>query len=122
MNTQITKAEEIVQRQLDAYNLRNIDLFMANWAEDAQLFEHPFKMLANGAAEIRERHINRFKEPNLFGRLIRRMVIDNKVIDQEIVIRTFQEGTGHIEVIAIYEVAGDKITKAWFIMGQPVVD
>ncbi len=122
MNTNITKAEEVVQKQLDAYNLHDIDLFMANWADEAQIFEHPSKLLADGSAEIRERHINRFKESNLFGRLIKRMVIGNKVVDQEIVTRTFPEGPGHIEVVAIYEVVGDKITKAWFIFGSPVLD
>jgi hypothetical protein len=115
-------AEGIVQRQLDAYNARDIDGFMAMWAADAQYFEHPAKLLASGAAEIRARHIVRFKEANLFGRLIKRMVVGNKVIDQEVVTRTFAEGTGRIDVIAIYEVKDDKIANAWFILGSPVLD
>ena len=65
---------------------------------------------------------SRFKEPNLFGRLVKRMVIGNKVVDQEVVTRTFPEGTGRIDVIAIYEVKGDKIVNAWFILGPPVLD
>jgi hypothetical protein len=115
-------AERIVQRQLDAYNGRDIDGFMAVWAADAQYFEHPATLLASGAAEIRARHIARFKEPNLFGRLIKRMVVGNKVIDQEVVTRTFPEGTGRVDVIAIYEVKDDKIANAWFILGSPVLD
>ena len=115
-------AEGIVQRQLDAYNARDIDGFMAMWADDAQYFEHPAKLLASGTAEIRARHIARFKEANLFGRLIKRMVVGNKVIDQEVVTRTFAEGTGRIDVIAIYEVKDDKIDNAWFILGTPVLD
>jgi hypothetical protein len=115
-------AEGIVQRQLDAYNARNIDGFMAMWASDAQYFEHPSKLLASGAAEIRARHIARFKEANLFGRLIKRMVVGNKVVDQEVVTRTFPEGTGRVDVIAIYEVKGDKIANAWFILGSPALD
>jgi len=116
------EAERIVQRQLDAYNARDIDGFMAVWAADAQYFEHPATLLASGAAAIRARHIARFKEANLFGRLIKRMVVGNKVIDQEVVTRTFPEGTGRIDVIAIYEVKGDKIANAWFILGSPVLD
>ena len=115
-------AEGIVQRQLDAYNARDIDGFMAMWAADAQYFEHPAKLLASGAAEIRARHIARFKEANLFGRLIKRMVVGNKVVDQEVVTRTFPEGTGRIDVIAIYEVKDDKIANAWFILGSLVLD
>jgi hypothetical protein len=116
------EAERIVQRQLDAYNARDIDGFMATWAADAQYFEHPATLLASGAAEIRARHIARFKEANLFGRLIKRMVVGNKVIDQEVVTRTFPDGTGRVDVIAIYEVKGDKIANAWFILGAPVLD
>jgi nicotinamidase-related amidase len=113
---------DIVQRQLDAYNRRDIDAFMQLWAEDAQYFEHPSKLLANGAAEIRERHIARFREPNLHGRLLSREILGNKVVDREIVTRLFPDGPGHIEVIAIYETVGDKIAKAWFIFGTPVLD
>jgi hypothetical protein len=87
-------AERIVQRQLDAYNARDIDGFMAMWASDAQYFEHPSQLLASGAAEIRVRHIARFKEANLFGRLIKRMVVGNKVVDQEVVTRTFPGRNG----------------------------
>ncbi len=50
------------------------------------------------------------------------MIVGNKVIDQELVTRTFPEGPGRVDVIAIYEVNGDKIENAWFIFGAPVVD
>ena len=122
ISTKSLDAQNIVQRQLDAYNARDIDAFMAVWADDAQYFEHPSKLLASGAREIRARHISRFKEPNLFGQLVKRMVVGNKVVDQEIVTRTFPEGTGHIDVIAIYEVKDLKIANAWFILGSPVLD
>jgi hypothetical protein len=121
-NDGLIDAEGIVQRQLDAYNARDIDGFMAMWASDAQYFEHPSTLLASGAAEIRTRHIARFKETNLFGRLIKRMAVGNKVVDQEVVTRTFPEGTGRVDVIAIYEVKDGKIANAWFILGSPVLD
>jgi hypothetical protein len=117
-----TDAEDIVRRQLDAYNARNVDAFMANWAEDAQYFQFPSTLLASGAAAIRERHVTRFKEENLFGRLLKRMVMGNLVIDQETVTRTFPDGPGKVDVIAIYEVENGKIAKAWFKMGDPVLD
>jgi hypothetical protein len=109
--------EEVAQKQLDAYNARDIEAFMAMWADNAQVFEHPDKLLASGAAEIRERHLGRFKEPNLYGKLIKRMVVGDRVVDQEKVTRTFPEGVGEIDVIAIYEVQGGQIAKAWFIVG-----
>ena len=62
------------------------------------------------------------EEPNLFGQLISRMNVGNLVVDREVVTRTFPEGPGRVDVIAIYEVDGEKITKAWFKVGPPVLD
>ena len=108
-----------VQRQLEAYNARDIDAFMACWAEDCEYYEFPSRLLARGAAQIRERHVIRFQEPNLFGKLLHRSVVGNIVVDHEAVTRTFPEGPGSIDVLAIYEIAEGKIAKAWFKMGVP---
>jgi hypothetical protein len=112
----------IVQRQLDAYNARDIEAFMAAWADDAQLFDHPDVPVADGAAEIRDRHIVRFKEPNLFGKLVNRMAVGDMVVDQEVVTRTFPTGPGRVDVIAIYHVVGGKIARAWYKRGEPILD
>jgi hypothetical protein len=117
-----TDPEAVVQRQLEAYNARDVDAILAVYAEDAQQFEHPSKLLASGAVELRERFAARFKEPNLHARLVKRMVMGNTVIDQEVVTRTFPEGTGTIGLIAIYEVQNAKIAKAWFIFGEKTLD
>lgn len=114
-----TETEVPVQEQLEAYNARDIHGFMKWWADDCQHYEFPTRLLARGSAEIRERHIARFKESNLFGRLIKRMIVANVVVDQEIVTRTFPEGPGEVDVVAIYEVAGGKIARAWFKTGMP---
>ena len=66
--------------KLEAYNAREIDAFMQWWADDCRYYEFPSRLLANGAGEIRERHITRFKEPNLFGRLIHRITVGNVVV------------------------------------------
>jgi hypothetical protein len=114
--------EAVVQRQLDAYNARDIEALMATYADDAQQFEHPSKLLASGSAELRERFAVRFKEPNLHAALVKRIVMGSIVIDQEKVIRTFPEGTGTIELVAIYEVQKGRIAKAWFISGHKTID
>lgn len=121
MTAEMNPVEQIVARQLEAYNARDIDAFMALWADDAQCFEHPAKPLAQGAAEIRARHEARFKEPNLHARLLHRMSVGNTVIDREVVTRMFPDGPRMIDVIAIYEIARDKIAKAWFVFGAPVL-
>jgi putative hydrolase of HD superfamily len=113
-------AEDIVrpvQQQLDAYNARDIERFMQCWADDCSYYAFPSGLLAQGTAQIRERHIERFKEPDLHGHLVNRMVVGNMVIDQEVVTRNFSEGIGEIDVIAMYEVEKDKIARAWFKLG-----
>jgi hypothetical protein len=118
-NTRSANIELSVQKQLDAYNARDIDAFMQWWAENCQYYEFPTRLLAGGADEIRQRHIVRFGEPNLFGNLIKRIAVANIVVDQEIVTRTFPEGPGEVDVVAIYEIEDGKIAKAWFKTGTP---
>ena len=114
--------EEIIQRQLDAYNAHDLDALMATYADDARQFEHPDKLLAAGSAQIRERFSARFQEPNLHAQLVKRIVSGNFVIDHEQVTRTFPEGVGKVELVAIYEVQDSKIARAWFILGAKTFD
>jgi hypothetical protein len=109
--------EILVQRQLDAYNAHDIDAIVAAYADDAEQFEHPATLLAKGSAQLRERFAARFKEANLHATLLHRIVLGNIVIDHERVTRTFPEGPGDVELVAIYEIRDDKITRAWFIAG-----
>jgi hypothetical protein len=114
--------EAVVQRQLDAYNARDIDALMATYADDVQTFEHPATLLADGAADLRRRQTARFQEPNLHARLINRIVSGHMVIDHEHVTRTFPEGPGTLDLVAIYEVRDGKIAKAWFMSGARTLD
>jgi hypothetical protein len=114
--------ESVVQRQLDAYNARNIEALMATYSDDAQQFEYPATLLASGAEQVRERTAGRFRESNLHARLIKRIVMGQVVIDHEEVTRTFPEGTGKIELVAIYEVRHGRIATARFISGTKTLD
>lgn len=116
-SVQLSEIAFPVQKQLDAYNARDIDAFMEWWSDDCEYYEFPSKLLASGVEEIRQRHLIRFNEPNLHGKLINRISVGNTVVDQEVVTRTFPEGPGEIDVLAIYEVKGGKIVKAWFKTG-----
>lgn len=113
----MTTPELVVQGQLDAYNARDIDRFMAFWADDCEYYAFPSQLLARGLDEVRSRHVERFEEPNLFGRLLNRMVVGNLVVDRETVTRMFSDGPGEVDVIAMYEVVDGKIARAWFRMG-----
>jgi len=110
--------ESIVQRQLDAYNARDVDELLATYAEDVQQFEYPDTLLCNGAAALRERMTARLSDPLLHARLINRITMGQTVIDHEEVTRTFPDGVGKIELVAIYEVRDGKISTARFISGK----
>jgi hypothetical protein len=116
-----TSPEIVVQRQLDAYNAKDLRAWLATYAEDAQQFEHPGKLLAAGHAQIRARTAPRFSEPNLHAALLKRSVMGNVVIDHEDVHRTFPEGPGRIELVCIYVVEGGLIRTASFVFGPQVL-
>lgn len=87
--------------------------------DDCRYYAFPDTLLADGAAAIRARHVERFKEPGLHGALLSRIVLGNLVVDHETVQRQFPDGPGEIDVICLYEIAAGKISKAWFRMGTP---
>lgn len=108
----------VVQRQLEAFNARDMDTLLSIYAADAEMFEFPSKLLAKGSAALRERFTARFKEPNLHAALLSRIVMGNIVVDREEVTRTFPEGPGTIQLLMIYEVQEGRIAKAWSIVGE----
>ncbi len=109
MDQEVVQPAAVVQRQLDAFNARDINALMATYANDAAQIEHPATVVASGADAIRARMIVRFQERNLHARILQRVVMGNRVIDHEVVSRTFPEGTGTLEVIATYEVLNGQI-------------
>lgn len=117
MKTSTVAPETVVQQQLDAFNARDVEALLAVYADDAQMFEHPSKLIATGSAELRERFAARFQEPNLHATLLKRIVAGAVVVDHETVKRTFPEGAGEIELVMIYEVKEGRIAKAWSIAG-----
>ena len=107
--------EEVVIKQLAAYNKGDIETFVSCFREDIQTFtQHDNKLLLNGMAEFKERYQKMFEEnPQLNAELLGRMVLGNFVIDHERV--TGNKAADVIFAIAIYEVEAGIIKKAWFI-------
>jgi putative hydrolase of HD superfamily len=109
---------QVVQAQLDAFNAKDIDALMRAYAPDAAQFTLHGEQLAKGHDEIRPRYVARFTEPDLYARLLSRIVMGNVVTDLEIITRNFPEGVGTLEMLCIYEVTGGRISKASFAPGQ----
>jgi hypothetical protein len=115
-----TSPEVVVQRQLDAYNAKNLNAWLATYAAGAKQFELGGALLAQGHEAIRARAVPRFAEPNLQAILLKRVVMGNVVIDHEDVIRTFANGPGRVELVCIYVVEQGLIQSATFSLGPPV--
>jgi hypothetical protein len=114
--------EAVVQAQLEAYNARDIDAFVATYADDAKLFELPGKLLMHGLDQLRERYAELFKDERLHATIVNRIVMGNTIIDHERVRLTMPEGSGTLEAIAIYEVRDGKIATVWFRRGDRKLD
>ena len=96
-----TLPEAVVARQLNAYNLKDIDAWLATYATSAVQCELAGKVLKTGHAEIRARALPRFSKPNLHGALLKRFVMGKVVIDHENVTRTFPEDPGTVERVCV---------------------
>jgi len=111
-NTEISELEHIVQKQLEAYNSRNIDEFMATYTQNVKLYNYPNELISEGQEPMRKSYKQWFEQTKDLKALItKRMVIGNKIIDEQQV-----TANGQIfNAIAIYEVENALISKVTFI-------
>lgn len=93
---------EIVDRQLTAYNTRDIDAYCALFSAGAVLSKlNTGEELARGIEAIRAYYTIRFKNPLLNCKIKCRTALGDFVIDHEYVVGV---GERPLEVIALYEV------------------
>ena len=108
----MTDVEGVVQSNLDAYNQRDIDQFMAVVSDEISLFtfgeSHPSLV---GKEAIRDFYAALFENsPDLHSIILSRLVIGNKVIDHESI--TGRNGSSDVvELVLIYEVEQDAIVR-----------
>ncbi|MDH7447184.1 amidohydrolase family protein [Aquimarina sp. 2201CG14-23] len=104
--------EQIVQRQVNAYNARNIDAFMDTYADNIEIFNFPNEPSISGKDQMKSRFQSMFESvPNLYCEIKNRIVLGNKVVDREYV----RFGERYSSVIAIYEITDGKISKVTFL-------
>ncbi len=106
--------EQAAQAQLDAYNARDIEGFLAVYTDDIQLFtlgcETPF---CSGKEQMRERYVEMFARcEHLHCRLASRIVCGAIAIDEEKVAGLADK---EVHAVAIYEVAEGLIRRTWFV-------
>lgn len=104
--------EDLAQRQLNAYNLRNIDAFLEPYADDVEVYNYPDQLQFKGKETMRAGYSKMFENtPNLHCELVDRIVQGNIVIDKERV----RFGDKIMEAVAIYHIENNKIKKVYFI-------
>jgi imidazolonepropionase-like amidohydrolase len=107
--------ETVVQRQVDAYNARDIEAFLSFYADDIVIRRLPEgTSTMKGLELMRERYASFFNEnPDLNCHIMKRIVTGNYVVDHEFV--TGIKKRPRLRAVAIYEVEGDKIERVWFL-------
>lgn len=104
--------EDLAQRQLNAYNFRNIDAFLEPYADDVEVYTFPNTLQFKGKEAMRKGYTPMFENtPNLHCELVNRIIQGNTVMDHERV----QMGNKIVEAVAIYQIENNKIKKVYFI-------
>lgn len=104
--------EQIVQRQVNAYNARNVEAFLSTYATDIELYNAQGELMMKGHDQLRTAYADLLRRtPDLYCEIENRMVINNKVIDKEKV-RINEE---YVYSVAVYEVSNGKIVKVNFL-------
>ena len=105
--------EAIVDAQLEAYNRRDVEAFLAFYSDDAVLLRHPDKVTQTGKAEMRARYQRSFANKNARAEIVKRIVFGRFVIDHERI--TAPPAKGEIVAVAIYEIRDGKIVRVTFL-------
>ena len=105
--------EILVQQQLNAYNLRNMEAFLEPYSDSVELYNFPNQLMSKGKEEMRKGYTDMFKNiTSLHCQVTERMVQGNTVIDHETVMGF---GAKPLKAIAIYKIEKGKIAKVYFI-------
>jgi len=105
--------EAIVQAQLDAYNIQDLDAHCAHFTDDVVVGNYNGDIVRTGMAAYRANYVKVFADfPKNRAVLLNRICVRDTVIDHEHVDRG--DGSAPFQVIAIYTFNGDKIARVDF--------
>ena len=102
--------EQVVQKNLESYNRRDIRGFMECFSSDIALYTFPDpEPTLQGLEAIQKFYKQLFEaSPKLHSTILRRIVFNNKVIDYESIVGR-QGSDVPLEIVVIYEVNDGKI-------------
>lgn len=110
----MSNPEIIVQRQLAAYNARDLEAFVACFSEDVVVRElQDGEIIAEGRTAFRDTYAPLFANcPDLHAKIVHRICKEDTVIDHENV--TGMRDNEMVEAVAIYQVQDSLIHRVWF--------
>lgn len=107
-----TTPEDIVQKQVNAYNQRDLDLFADTYSPTIRIYTQGGDLIMSGREQLRAQYGRMFADsPGLHCTILKRIKIGDFVIDHE---RVIGHPKGTIEAVAIYEVKNSLIERVWF--------
>jgi len=108
-----SNAEILIQKQLDAFNQRDVDAFMNTFAEKVKVYEFPNTLLYDSIEEMGSQYGRMFaRTPDLNSKLLNRITLGETVIDHQKI--TINPNEDPIEVIIIYIIKNKKISEVFF--------
>jgi hypothetical protein len=105
---------DLAQIQLNAYNERNLEVFLDVYSDDVEIYSFPDSLISKGKSKMRSLYADFFaRSPDLHCKLVNRITNGKYVVDREQI--TGNPRKELIDASAIYEVSGGKIKKVWFL-------
>jgi hypothetical protein len=106
-------AEIVVQKQLDAYNARDVERFSDLFGEHVKIFRPPvIEPSMVGRDAIKRFYMGqRFNLAKLHAELLHRIVLGDVIIDHR---RISGVAENPFEVVAVYEVHSGQIQSVWY--------
>lgn len=107
--------ENIAQIQLNAYNSRDLESFLAVYSDDVEFYRFPDSLMYKGKDQMRKVYATFFSKTTLLHcRLVNRITYNEYVMDRED-ITTSIPGRERFQGQAIYKIENGLIRKVWFI-------
>lgn len=110
----VSDVESLIQREVRAYNDRDLEAFMATYHPEVKIFRFPDTLLYSGLEQMRPYYKELFdKAKDLHVEIAERIVMGDTVIDHEKI-------TGHtrspsLEAVLIYQLKDGLIHRVWII-------
>src|SRR5262249_17884249 len=70
---EVSAVETLIEKQLDAYNARDLEAFLAFYSDEAELHSLATGPLGKGKADLRKRYSARFSDSLLHAVIVKRM-------------------------------------------------